>query len=167
MKIMISIDHPAWIHQFRYIIQKEKEKGNEVTVLALDKDGDLELLRSFGIPYILCAHSTGKNIVEKGFLFLATCLNHTYYGLKYKPDIFIGRGSPMLAIAAWVCRKPHLLYEDTEVSKFSLNICKHISTKILTPRTFLTDLGPRQERTVLPASFRVHAGCSKAAGGGV
>ena len=81
MKIMISIDHPAWIHQFRYIIQKEKEKGNEVTVLALDKDGDLELLRSFGIPYILCAHSTGKNIVEKGFLFLATCLNHTYYGL--------------------------------------------------------------------------------------
>ena len=52
----------------------------------------------------------------------------------------------MLAIAAWVCRKPHLLYEDTEVSKFSLNICKHISTKILTPRTFLTDLGPRQER---------------------
>ena len=26
MKIMISIDHPAWIHQFRYIIQKEKEK---------------------------------------------------------------------------------------------------------------------------------------------
>ena len=29
MKIMISIDHPAWIHQFRYIIQKEKENGKE------------------------------------------------------------------------------------------------------------------------------------------
>ena len=52
----------------------------------------------------------------------------------------------MMAVAAWVCRKPHLLYEDTEVSRFSLNICKRLSTKILTPRTFLTDLGACQER---------------------
>lgn len=146
MKIMISIDHPAWIHQFRHIIEREREAGNEITVLALDKDGDLELLKRFGIPYILCAHSTGKNVIEKAFLFVWTTLNHVWYGLKYKPDIFIGRGSPMLAIAAWVCRRPHLIYEDTEVSRFSLNICKKISTKILTPRTFLSDLGPRQER---------------------
>ena len=52
----------------------------------------------------------------------------------------------MMAVAAWVCRKPHLLYEDTEVSKFSLNICRRFSSKIITPRTFLTDLGPKQER---------------------
>ena len=50
MKIMISIDHPAWIHQFRYIIQKEKEKGNEVTVLALDKDGDLNCCEALAFP---------------------------------------------------------------------------------------------------------------------
>ncbi len=58
----------------------------------------------------------------------------------------IGRAAPMMAVASWVSRRPHLLYEDTEVSKFSLRICKRLSTKILTPRTFLTDLGPRQER---------------------
>ena len=36
--------------------------------------------------------------------------------------------------------------EDTEVGKFALRVCKRFSTKILTPRTFLTDLGPKQER---------------------
>ncbi len=146
MKVMISIDHPAWAHQFRYIIKKQGELGNLVRTLAIDKDGDIELLKRFGISYELCAHSTGRNIVEKGFLFIGLCVNHTWHTLRFKPDIVIGRASPMLAVAAWVSRKPHILYEDTEVSRFSLRICKALSTKILTPRTFLTDLGPKQER---------------------
>jgi len=52
----------------------------------------------------------------------------------------------MMAVASFISRKPHIIYEDTEVSKFSLRICKHLTTKIITPRTFLTDLGKCQER---------------------
>ena len=146
MKVMLSIDHPAWAHQFHNIVRALCSRGDSVRTLAIDKDGDLKLLEHYGIPYELCAHSTGKNIVEKGWLFFAMCINHTWHALRYQPDILIGRASPMMAVAAWVARKPHLIYEDTEVSKFSLNICKRLSTKILTPRTFLTDLGRVQER---------------------
>ena len=146
MKIMFSVDHPAWAHQFHSIVERLRARGDEVLVLAIDKDGAAELLRSYNIPYVLCAKGTGKNIVEKGWLFLRLCGNHTMHALRFRPDILIGRASPMMAVAAWVCRKPHLLYEDTEVSKFSLNICRRFSSKIITPRTFLTDLGPKQER---------------------
>ena len=146
MKAMLSIDHPAWAHQFRNIVNLLNERGDEVLTLCVDKDGDTELLQKFGIPYVLGARSTGKNIFEKGLLFLGLCVEHSWRALKFRPDILIGRASPMMAVAAWVCRKPHIIYEDTEVSKFSLRICKRLTTKIITPRTFLTDLGKAQER---------------------
>ena len=146
MKVMISVDHPAWAHQFHHIIEKLQARGDEVLVLAIDKDGAPELLRRYGIPYSLCAKGTGRNIVEKGWLFLRLCVNHTRHAMRFKPAVLIGRASPMMAVAAFATRKPHLLYEDTEVSRFSLNLCKRLSTKILTPRTFLTDLGEKQER---------------------
>ena len=146
MKVMLSIDHPAWAHQFRNIVSMLNQRGDEVLTLCVDKDGDRELLEKFGIPYVLSARSTGKNVLEKGLLFLGLCVEHTYRALKFQPDILIGRASPMMAVAAWISRKPHIIYEDTEVSRFSLRICKRLSTKIITPRTFLTDLGRAQER---------------------
>lgn len=146
MKAMLSIDHPAWAHQFHNIVSLLNQRGDEVLTLCVDKDGDRKLLEKFGIPYVLSARSTGKNVIEKGFLFLGLCIEHTYRALRFRPDILIGRASPMMAVASWISRKPHLIYEDTEVSRFSLRICKRLSTKIITPRTFLTDLGKCQER---------------------
>ena len=146
MKAIFAVHHPAWVHQFRPIIQEINAQGGEVRTLAMKKDGDTTLLESYGIPYVLCAGSTGASVLYKGFLFIMLCLRFAWEALRWKPDIMIGRASPMQAFAAWICRKPHLLYEDTEVSKFSLRICKRLSTKILTPRTFLSDLGPKQER---------------------
>lgn len=146
MKAMICFTHPAWVHQFHHIIWRMRERGDEVLCFVAEKDGNSTLLERYGIPYVRCAKSTGKNPVQKALLFLKLSVQFSIAALRDKPDIMIGRAAPMLAVASWVSRKPHLLYEDTEVSKFSLRICKRLSTKILTPRTFLTDLGPRQER---------------------
>ena len=146
MKAMICFTHPAWVHQFHHIIWRMRERGDEVLCFVAEKDGNSTLLERYGIPYVRCARSTGKNPVEKALLFLKLSVQFSLAALKWKPDIMIGRAAPMLAAAAWVSGKPHLIYEDTEVSKFALRICKRLSTKILTPRTFLTDLGPRQER---------------------
>ena len=146
MKAMICFTHPAWVHQFHHILWKMQERGDELMCFVAEKDGNSKLLDSYGIPYIRCAKTTGKNPVEKAFLFLKLTAQFTLAALRFKPDIMIGRAAPMLSIASWIVRKPHIVYEDTEVSKFSLRICKRLSTKILTPRTFLTDLGPCQER---------------------
>jgi len=146
MKAMICFTHPAWVHQFHHIIWRMRERGDELMCFVAEKDGNSLLLEKYGIPYIRCAKSTGKNPVEKAYLFLKLTAQFTLAALRFKPDIMIGRAAPMLSVASWICRKPHIVYEDTEVSKFSLRICKRLSTKIITPRTFLTDLGPAQER---------------------
>ncbi|MCI5956711.1 MAG: hypothetical protein MRZ54_06990 [Clostridiales bacterium] len=146
MKAMICFTHPAWVHQFHHIIWRMRERGDEVLCFVAEKDGNSTLLERYGIPYVRCAKSTGKNPVQKALLFLKLSIQFSIAALREKPDIMIGRAAPMLAVASWVSNRPHLLYEDTEVSKFSLRICKRLSTKILTPRTFLTDLGPCQER---------------------
>lgn len=145
MKIAISIEHPAWAHQFKNIIKKNNLTG-ETLVLAVDKDGDLDLLDSFGIKYIKLADSTGVTFFQKGFLFAKLCISYTKAIRAFKPDILIGRASPMMAVAAGVLKIPHLIFEDTEVSRFSLMICRIFSTCIITPQMFHDNLGSKQIR---------------------
>jgi len=52
----------------------------------------------------------------------------------------------MMAIAAFISHRPHIIFEDTEVSKFSLAFCKIFSRCIITPMAFLSDLGHKQRR---------------------
>lgn len=143
MKVAVSIEHPAWSYQFKNIIQKVNNDG-KMLVLAVNKDGDLDLLDSFGINYVKLADSTGNNIIEKGYLFFKLCLAYTKEIRMFNPDLLIGRASPMMAIAAQLTGKPHIVFEDTEVSRFSLKICKKFSSCIITPKTFLADMGEKQ-----------------------
>lgn len=146
MKAAISIEHPAWSHQFKNIIQRINEDG-ETLVLGVNKERDLELLDTFGIKYERVAESTGIGVLQKGWLFIKLCFVYTRRVRRFNPDILIGGASPMMAVAAWLTRKPHVIFEDTEVSKFSLNICRMFSTCIMTPQTFLWDLGKKHLRT--------------------
>ena len=145
MKIAISIEHPAWAHQFKNII-KENNLTGETLVLAVDKDGDIDLLDSFGIKYVKLADSTGVTVFQKGCLFLKLCISYIKAIKAFKPDILIGRASPMMAVAAGVLKIPHLIFEDTEVSRFSLLICRIFSTSIITPQMFHDNLGSKQIR---------------------
>lgn len=87
-----------------------RERGDEVLCFVAEKDGNSTLLERYGIPYVRCAKSTGKNPVEKALLFLKLSAQFSLAALKWKPDIMIRAGAaPMLAAAAWVSGKP-LLY---------------------------------------------------------
>jgi predicted glycosyltransferase len=146
LRIILSVEHPAWAHQFRYVIRELEKKGHTIKVVAINKDRDLELLDAFGIPYEVICNSSGKNIVEKGFIFLWTTFKIFLISFKFKPDIFIGRASPMMAINSFLFRKPHIVFEDTEHSEFCLIFCKLFSQVIITSNSFTKDLGKKQLR---------------------
>lgn len=157
MKFIISIEHPAWAHQFRYIIQELQKHGHDVKVLAVNKDRDLELLDIFNIKYEIISNSDGKNVLDKSFVFISTTIKIFLKSLKFKPDIFIGRASPMMAINSFLFQKPHIIFEDTERAKISLFFCKLFSRLIITPHNFLTDLGKKQMRVdVYKEIFYLH-----------
>ncbi len=146
MRVLFSVAHPAFVHMFKNIIFNLEKNGHKTKIIAIDKDRDLELLDKYSISYDLAASSTGKNIFEKAILFIWTTILHIIIGFKFKPDVLISGASPMTAITAFFLGKKHIIYEDTEISKFSLFFCKIFSYKIITSTSFLIDLGEKQIR---------------------
>lgn len=146
MRLLLSVEHPAWAHQFRYMIEELKRKGHEIKVVAIRKDVTCELLDAFNIPYKIISETSGKGIIEKGIIFLKTTYAIFHVSRQFKPDMYFGRSSPMMAINSFFFRKPHILFEDTEIASFSLLICKAFSDVIMTPSCFLKDLGDKQLR---------------------
>lgn len=146
MKFMVSVHHPAWAHQLKNVIKILEKRGHQVKVLAIRREKNLELLQSFGIDFTLIARSTGSNFFNKAFIFVSTTLKTIVLSLNFKPDFYIGRASPMMAIASFLFRKPHILFEDTEHSKFSLFFCRLFSSVIITPDSFRYDLGKKHIR---------------------
>lgn len=146
VKIMLSVEHPAWVHQFKYVIENLKRQGHEVKVVAIKKDVTIDLLNAYNIPYELISDSSGKGILEKGLIFLRTTWEIFKICTGNKPDIFIGRASPMMAINSFLFRKPHIVFEDSEPSRFCLWICKLLSDTIITPTCFTRNLGKKQIR---------------------
>ncbi|MCP1715280.1 putative glycosyltransferase [Methanocalculus alkaliphilus] len=146
MRLLLSVEHPAWAHQFRYMIEELKRKGHEIKVVAIRKDVTCELLDAFNILYEIISETSVKGIIEKGIIFLKTTYAIFQASRQFKPDMYFGRSSPMMAINSFFFRKPHILFEDTEIASFSLMICKVFSNVIITPTCFTKDLGHKQLR---------------------
>lgn len=145
MKIFIDIGHPAHVHYFRYFIEIMKEKGHSIYVTARDKEVVLALLNFYKIPY----HNRGKGrkglwgkllyIFEGGFILLKKAL-------KFKPDLFLSFASPYAAHAAWLMRKPHIAFDDTDHSFFEHLVGMPFTTTIVTPKSYMKDFGKKHIR---------------------
>jgi hypothetical protein len=146
MKILISIEHPAWVHQFKHFIIEMEKKKHSIKVVALKKDINLELLDKYNIDYDIISNSSGVNIIEKGLIFLKSTYNIFKISKKFKPDIYIGRASPMVACVSFLLRKDNIIFEDSEPAKLCLFINKLFSKKIITPMAFSTNLGKKHMR---------------------
>lgn len=146
MKVLISISHPAWAHQFHHIINILKQRGHEVKVLVIKKDKNWEILDEYGIEYKIIGETTGKNKIDKTFILITSTFKHLIEAIKFKTDVLIGRPSPMMAITAFLIGKKNIAYCDTERSVESLFFSKLFSYKILTPMMYRTDLGKKQMR---------------------
>ena len=146
MRIIISIEHPAWAHQFKYLIRELEKRGHIVKVVAINKDRDLELLDIFNIKYDIISNTSGKTIIDKAIIFLKTIIKIYQISKKFKPDMYIGRASPMMAINSFLFKKKHIVFADTEHATSCLFFAKLFSDVILTPNCFKKDLGKKQVR---------------------
>lgn len=153
MRLLLSVEHPAWVHQFRYVIKELEKKGHEIKVVAIRKDVTCDLLDSFNIPYEIISDTSGIGTIEKGIIFLKTTFKIFQISRQFKPDMFIGRASPMMAINSFLFQKPHILFEDSEPSHFCLMVCELFSSVIFTPNCFKKNLGKKQIR--IPANKEI------------
>jgi uncharacterized protein len=146
MKVLISISHPAWAHQFHNVINLLEKRGHKVKVLVIKKDKNWEVLDEYKIPYKIIGSSTGKGKLQKAVILVYSTFRHLIEAIKFKADILIGRPSPMMAMTAFLLRKKNIVYCDTERAVESLFFTKLFSYKILNPMKYRLDLGKKQMR---------------------
>ncbi len=146
MKILIDIGHPAHVHLFRNLIYALRTKNHDILITARDKDVTINLLNHYNLNFKIRPSSSSR-ILSK---FLGI-IKITFYlwkiSKKFHPDVLIGGvGNVYISILGWITRKPSLIFDDTENSKFELFFVKLFSKVIITPDCYLSKMGEKQIR---------------------
>lgn len=145
MRILFDIGHPAHVHFFRETIRQLKNAGHETAIVTKDKEIAIDLLNHAGFEY----SNLGKP--GRGLLGKATGLLYFDYRVyqiarKFRPDLFVGLGSPYFGHVAALMRKPYITFWDTEEAPLISYLTYPFCSVICTPSCFLKDLGSRQVR---------------------
>lgn len=134
---------PADVHTWRYVIRALRDKGHEVTILARDYGGTIQLLDKYGFKF------RSFNAIKSKYLKIFEIAPHIWEGWKlskeFNPDIIAGFGVDA-ALTGALCRKPSVVFTDSEPTPVQHFLTKLSATAILTPSCFRKDLGKKQVR---------------------
>jgi len=138
MRVIFDFGHPAHVHYFRNLIVFLKKRGDDILIVARNKDVSFELLKNYNLDFI--SRGKGANgLLGKAFYLIKT----TYFLLKttknFKPDLFISFNSPYLSIISKFKGINHLCFNDTEHAKIGNFITTLFGDFIVTPDCFLID----------------------------
>ena len=140
MRILFDLGHPAHVHYFKYLIKLLKKNGNQILIIAREKDVTHHLLRNYGIPYL--SRGKGSKTLSGKFFYLFKANLRLYkYSVLFKPDLFISFASPYAAQIASYFNKPHIAFTDTEHAKLGIASFLPFTDTIITPKAFKGNLG--------------------------
>ena len=145
MKILIDIGHPAHVHYFRNFIKIMENKGHKFLITSRNKEIEHYLLNSYNIPFI--GRGKGEKSVFGKIIYLLKADYLIFkYALKFKPDIFLSFGSTYAGHVAFLRKKQHIAFDDTEHAKYEHLMYKPFTNVILTPSCFNKNMGKKQIR---------------------
>lgn len=147
MNVLIVTGHPAQVHNHRLVREELIKDGHQVFWLTTPKDIATNLLDTYGIPYDVL-HKPGKNILSQAWTLVRNVLWEIRYLRRNKIDIVVTRTDPYTAVAAWLCRIPNIMLQDTEhaaTSKLQGPFAKY-GTAYLEPECFSVHVRPDELR---------------------
>lgn len=140
MKVLIDIGHPAHVHYFKKLIELLTNDGNQVVVVARQKEITFDLLNAFEIPFV--SRGAGQNsLIGKLFYIAIGAYRVWRIARKQQIDLFLSFASPYNALASFFYRKPNISFDDTEHNVFNHKIYVPLSKSILTPSSFKRNFG--------------------------
>ncbi|MFL3005434.1 MAG: DUF354 domain-containing protein [Candidatus Neomarinimicrobiota bacterium] len=140
MRVLFDIGHPAHVHYFKNLIKLLKNNGNQVLIVAREKDVTHSLLENYKIPYLSRGRGS-KTLSGKLFYLFKANFQLYKYSIVFKPDLFISFASPYAAQIANYFNKPHIAFTDTEHAKLGIASFLPFTDTIITPKTFKGNLG--------------------------
>lgn len=145
MRILVKVDHPGHVHLFKNLINILKSKGNEIKIVARDKDVTLHLLKTYNFQYeFIDAYRTTK--LGKVYTFIKTELRLFKIAKKFNPDILIAVGDPYIAHVGSLLKKISINFTDTENARLANRLTTPFATVMCTPSCFKGDFGYKHVR---------------------
>tara|TARA_B100001287_G_scaffold191398_1_gene161699 strand:- start:10950 stop:12020 length:1071 start_codon:yes stop_codon:yes gene_type:complete len=145
MKILIDIGHPAHVHYFKNFIFKMISSGNQVKLIARDKEVTLVLLDKYKLDYVNRGKG-GDSLFQKLIYYPYAVYKFMIESYKFKPDFFLALSSIYLPLTSFLFNKPLVTVDDTEHAFLSHIFYKNLSSIIFTPKYFKKNLGKRHVR---------------------
>jgi uncharacterized protein len=142
MKILIELSHPAHVHYFRNFINEMEKKSHEFIIIARDKEVAFSLLNAYKIKFISFG-KTKKTFLGKIVGLILDDLKLLVVALRVKPDMYLSFSSPFVGHIAWLMRKPHIVFDDTEHASLEHFMYKPFASSIVTPFVFSKNMGKK------------------------
>ncbi len=143
MKILIDIGHPAHIHYFKNMVNILESKGYSFHFTLRDRDSTVALIEKYGFSYTKRGKG-GKNLLTKLLALPIMNFKVLRVARKFKPDIFLSFASPYAAQVAWLLRKPHITFDDTEHAVFAHKLYRPFSKVVLSPMSYFKPIEKKQ-----------------------
>lgn len=145
MRLLLEIGHPAHVHFFLRSIRRLQQEGDQVFVVTRGKEITNQLLDSFQVPYTCLSYPA------EGAVGMATELMGRWRNiLGIIKDKSIDTVASISGISTSLPSKLrntwNVVFTDTEDAYLSNRIAFPFASRILTPKFFLGDLGPKHQK---------------------
>ena len=116
MRYLFELNHPKHYYQFKYVMSKLIEDGNDVKVVARDKDVLLKVLQQEHVDYELFGRHN-KKLFWKVFGTIPILFKYGRMIRKYNPDVIVSKASFYAVLLARVQGRKSVIFPDSEVVK--------------------------------------------------
>jgi predicted glycosyltransferase len=144
MNVLLFVNTPAQVHEFKYVLRTLEKRGHTVMLLARDYECTLSLLNAYGLSYYVYGKARrggyGRALELIPYVHQAHRLAR-----RFKPDIVAGTGI-IEAYTSVLFRKPCIVFTDTETPTLEFILYKPFVKAICTPAWFRKDLGQKHVR---------------------
>ncbi len=142
MRVLVEILHPAHVHFFRASIAHWQRRGDEVLVLARDKDVALQLLDAYGIEHESISTLRGGRLglfVE----MLQRDVRMLKRALHFKPDVLVGIMGVTIVQVGRLLQKPAIVFYDTENARLTNAFVYPLAHSVCTPDCYKDEVAGR------------------------
>lgn len=135
MKILVDMVHPADVHFFKHCITRFLQAGHDVLITSRKKDMTIELLDVMGFQHrVISTLGKGRSglfceLVQRDMRLWKTAR-------AFGPDILIANNSPCASHIAWLLKRPSLVFDDTEIHRYSHMLYAPFVTEVHSPTCY-------------------------------
>ena len=118
MRIIFDVGHPAHVHLYRNAMNELIDKGDEIKIIAREREITYYLLDRYGFEYTKFPQISKSITNPMGIMRGVNKL--LKISKEFKPDLFVGSGSIFPAYVGALINKPNIVFGDTPTKKYTI-----------------------------------------------